>query len=340
MQSLERKYLLGEMISNYGSFQLELFIQILRSSLKSMTQEVSKVQIEKKEYQELIEKWAHELKAPIASITLVCENNPSELSRKILLQANRLSYNVEQVLYYARLGYMSNDYMIKRVSLEDIIHTAILNNKQLLIQNQFSIEVHTVDSFVYTDTKALVFILGQIINNSAQYRSSSPLLTFRAIDTNHHVYLEIQDNGTGIRESDLGRVFEKGFTGSNGHQRKTSTGIGLYALSFPLHRGAVLLRHRSAPLWPAPAAARQSVPPAFVHLGRPIRSPFLQCLPTYPRLFPQYPPHRNMLRPSRQQPAFPRPAPPLWLAATPLSPRPWEHGRHPLFSAFLQPASV
>ena len=101
-------------------------------------------------------------------------------------------------------------------------------NKQLLIQNQFSIEVHTVDSFVYTDTKALVFILGQIINNSAQYRSSSPLLTFRAIDTNHHVYLEIQDNGTGIRESDLGRVFEKGFTGSNGHQRKTSTGIGLY----------------------------------------------------------------------------------------------------------------
>lgn len=105
MQSLERKYLLGEMISNYGSFQLELFIQILRSSLKSMTQEVSKVQIEKKEYQELIEKWAHELKAPIASITLVCENNPSELSRKILLQANRLSYNVEQVLYYARLGY-------------------------------------------------------------------------------------------------------------------------------------------------------------------------------------------------------------------------------------------
>lgn len=50
LQSLERKYLLGEMISNYGSFQLELFIQILRSSLKSMTQEVSKVQIEKKEY--------------------------------------------------------------------------------------------------------------------------------------------------------------------------------------------------------------------------------------------------------------------------------------------------
>lgn len=78
------------------------------------------------------------------------------------------------------------------------------------------IPVITLDSF------------NRSIKLSAQYRSSSPLLTFRAIDTNHHVYLEIQDNGTGIRESDLGRVFEKGFTGSNGHQRKTSTGIGLY----------------------------------------------------------------------------------------------------------------
>lgn len=228
LQSLEKKYLLGEMISNYGSFQLELFIQILRSSLKSMTQEVSKIQIEKKEYQELIEKWAHELKAPIASICLICENNPSELSRKILLQANRISYSVEQVLYYARLGSVSNDYIIKHVNLEDIIHTAILNNKQMLIQNQFSIKINNIDFFIYTDTKALVFILNQIINNSVQYKSAFPSLEFHAIETDHHICLEIKDNGAGIRESDLSRVFDKGFTGSNGHQRESSTGIGLY----------------------------------------------------------------------------------------------------------------
>lgn len=228
LQNLEKKYLLGEMISNYGSFQLELFIRILKSSLKSMTQEVSKIQIEKKEYQELIEKWAHELKSPIASICLICENNPSDFSRKILLQANRLSYSVEQVLYYARLGYVSNDYIIKLVNLEDIIHTAILNNKQILIQNQFSIKIHNVDFFIYTDTKVLVFILNQIINNSVQYKSALPNLEFHATETDHHICLDIKDNGSGIRESDLSRVFDKGFTGSNGHRRESSTGIGLY----------------------------------------------------------------------------------------------------------------
>lgn len=38
----------------------------------------------------------------------------------------------------------------------------------------------------------------------------------------------IADTGIGIRESDLPRIFERGFTGYNGRMEKKSTGIGLY----------------------------------------------------------------------------------------------------------------
>ena len=38
----------------------------------------------------------------------------------------------------------------------------------------------------------------------------------------------IADSGIGIREEDLPRVFEKGFTGYNGREDRKSTGIGLY----------------------------------------------------------------------------------------------------------------
>jgi len=38
----------------------------------------------------------------------------------------------------------------------------------------------------------------------------------------------VRDNGIGIREEELGRIFEKGFTGSNGRKRERSTGMGLY----------------------------------------------------------------------------------------------------------------
>ena len=45
---------------------------------------------------------------------------------------------------------------------------------------------------------------------------------------NKKVILKIWDNGTGIKEEELPRIFEKGFTGSNGRENERSTGIGLY----------------------------------------------------------------------------------------------------------------
>ena len=40
--------------------------------------------------------------------------------------------------------------------------------------------------------------------------------------------LSIEDEGVGIRASEIGRIFDKGFTGTNGRSGQTSTGIGLY----------------------------------------------------------------------------------------------------------------
>lgn len=228
LRKLDKKYLLGEMLRDNGSCQVHFAIQILKCALRSMTEEVSKAQRERKEYQELIEKWAHELKAPLTAITLICENAPAEFSRKISLQAQRITLNVEQVLYYARLGCAANDSAFKRVCLDDVINTAILSNKQLLIQNHFTIQAENNAFVVCTDEKMLGFILTQIINNSVQYKGNAPSIAFRAFETPHHIHLEIEDNGIGIKASDIGRVFEKGFTGSNGHRLEYSTGIGLY----------------------------------------------------------------------------------------------------------------
>ena len=45
-----------------------------------------------------------------------------------------------------------------------------------------------------------------------------------------HVYLRIKDNGSGVRPYDLPFIFEKGYTGDTGSQRKRATGMGLYLL--------------------------------------------------------------------------------------------------------------
>lgn len=228
MDSLSQKYLFAEIVENKGGSEHQVFFRLMKQSLRSMTEEVSKNRREKESYIEFIEQWAHEIKVPLTSIILTCENNLESNTRKILIQSNQIQDYLEQILYYARLGNVEKDYMIKNVSLEDFVTDSLLQNKYVLIQNQIIIETSKLDIPVYTDKKWLTFIVNQIISNSVRYRTNNPILNISGGESGNFIHLKIKDNGIGIRKSEIGRVFQKGFTGSNGRCRKYSTGIGLY----------------------------------------------------------------------------------------------------------------
>jgi signal transduction histidine kinase len=228
MGSLDKKYLFAEIVENNGNTEQQAFFIIIKSAMRSMIEEVSVTKKEKEDYQEYIEQWAHEIKVPLTSIILNCENNLDDNARKILLQTKHIEDYLEQVLYYARLGNVENDYMIKEVCLDEFVNDALIRNKQALIQNHIAVIANNLDYSVYTDYKWLIFIINQIINNSVRYKKENPVLEINGSEKDGMIQLEIKDNGIGIRESEIGRVFQKGFTGSNGRSRKGSTGMGLY----------------------------------------------------------------------------------------------------------------
>lgn len=70
------------------------------------------------------------------------------------------------------------------------------------------------------------FILGQFLSNSIKYDTTT--LKCEAVEKDEQILLTIADNGVGIPLQDIGRVFNKGFTGENGRIYGKSTGIGLY----------------------------------------------------------------------------------------------------------------
>ena len=79
-----------------------------------------------------------------------------------------------------------------------------------------------------TDTKWLSFIVGQIVANALKYTDDHGEVKFIGGEDEKEKRLIIQDNGIGIKPEDIGRVFERGFTGVNGRLQMKSTGLGLY----------------------------------------------------------------------------------------------------------------
>ncbi|MBP5580288.1 MAG: sensor histidine kinase, partial [Ruminococcus sp.] len=136
----------------------------------------------------------------------------------------------DQVLYYARSGSAEKDYIIKETSLKRIVANAALKNREDIQLAGASVETEGLDISVMTDGKWLEFMLGQFIANSLKYtvEGRSTVMSISAEELTDRVLLRFRDNGIGIPEKDLPRVFDKSFTGENGRLYAKSTGMGLY----------------------------------------------------------------------------------------------------------------
>lgn len=228
VEQLEERYLIAELMKEPERADDQVFYQILKMAEKSMLENISEIRQERKDYKEYIEQWVHEIKTPIAALKLLCDNHPDEFSRAVLTELEKVGNLTEQTLYYARSEHTEKDYFIRETALSDVVHGAISDNKYLLRQNGIAIEIENVTDSVYTDDKWVRFILNQLIGNAVKYRTETPYIKFSTEKQSDQVLFLIEDNGIGIVEADLLRIFEKGFTGQNGRNIPSSTGMGLY----------------------------------------------------------------------------------------------------------------
>lgn len=230
LEELDEKYLIAETIENPSFLDGRILKDILIETNKSMIEHVNKYKFLQEEYKEYIELWIHEIKTPIAAGKLIAQNNKNEVTKSIDEELDKIEYYVEQALYYARSNTVEKDYCITKCNLQDIVNTVIKKNKDILINNKIKINIEDVDKNVYTDSKWIVFILNQIITNCIKYsKTENAEINIKTEIKKARIILDIKDNGIGIKRSEITKVFEKGFTGSNGRKHgKKATGIGLY----------------------------------------------------------------------------------------------------------------
>lgn len=226
---LDKAYLVLETLREPSFYEGKIVYNSMYEINKSMNENVKELSRQINDFKDYIEMWIHEVKIPLASCILKVHNNKDKFSDDMMLQLKRVDDYLEQVLYYVRSENASKDYLIGKVRLDKCINNVLVRNKDYLLEAGISLCVEDLETIVYTDSKWLEFIVNQIINNSIKYkREKNSFIKIYLNKFKDVVTLIIEDNGVGIADSDLPRVFDKSFTGSNGRDNVKSTGMGLF----------------------------------------------------------------------------------------------------------------
>lgn len=171
--------------------------------------------------------WTHQIKTPISAMKLLLEGKQDKESFLMREELFKIEQYAEMVLSYQRLEDMSRDMVLQEYKLFPLLKQSVKKYAVLFINKSMRFVLCETEVSVLTDEKWLAFCFEQILSNSIKYTEQGEI-SVRCDEREETAVLQIADTGLGIREEDLPRIFEKGFTGYNGRMDKKATGIGLY----------------------------------------------------------------------------------------------------------------
>lgn len=242
-----------------------LYHGLLENQSIARSESESSAAIRQSQMRDYYSMWVHQIKTPISAMKLLLEAEREELGQFICddeqsqchigdmtggnigaalkqqaalteLSDNVASFEdelfrieeyVSMALQYQRVSSTENDFVLEKVSVDGVIRDTIKKYAKIMIRRHIGIDYSGTGQEVYTDGKWLAFMLEQILSNAIKYTPHG-VVTIETAEEKDRFFITIKDTGIGIKAEDLPRVFEKGYTGYNGHADKKATGIGLY----------------------------------------------------------------------------------------------------------------
>jgi two-component system, OmpR family, sensor histidine kinase YxdK len=211
---------LGQNVSTILNQQYELYVKNIQEHKRAHDDHLT-----------FINHWIHQMKTPISVINLQLQDyEGEEIASDIQEELDRLNKGLNMAMYFARLDEFQKDFVIEKVNLCNEIMDIVNKEKRFFIKNRIMPRVDANKLLeVYTDAKWIKFVIEQVIINGVKYsKNYGKYLTIKSDEDNEYIKLDIIDEGIGISNKDIKRVFEPFFTGENGRKYGESTGMGLY----------------------------------------------------------------------------------------------------------------
>jgi two-component system OmpR family sensor kinase/two-component system phosphate regulon sensor histidine kinase PhoR len=190
--------------------------------------------------QQLTSNIAHELKTPIASVKGYLEtilNNPAIDASKIQYfiekaynQSERLTQLVNDIAMLNKIEESSELYPPEKVDIKKVITEVIENFSDQLQRKQIKVELSIQENTIVQANYSLVFtIFRNLMDNSVNYGGEQISIWINQYHEDRiYYYFSFYDNGPGVEEEHLIRIFERFYRIDSGRSRKVGgTGLGL-----------------------------------------------------------------------------------------------------------------
>ena len=215
------------------SYPEKLYRELVGAAEEEARDVISEYDAKKRDIDDYYTMWTHQIKTPIAALRLLLQDEKQPLEELF-----KIEQYAEMALHYARLDSLSSDFLFKTQNIEAIVKQAVKKYSILFIGSGLQFSLENFSAQAVTDEKWLAFVVEQLLSNAIKYTPDGQIRIYGLDDGKTEIqehdahkeaaYLVIEDSGIGIREEDLPRIFERGFTGYNGRFDGKSTGIGLY----------------------------------------------------------------------------------------------------------------
>ena len=204
---------------------------------------------------DFINNMTHELKTPIATISLSSEmimrletDDDLEKAKKyagiIFKENKRLETQVERVLNISTLDTENTTLNKKSLDFHELLDEVkdtfdfnqLANGGKILIENNASVFTIQADPIHITN------VVYNLLDNAVKYSTTKPVISITTKNERNHLVIEIKDNGIGIRKEDLKMIFDKFYRVSTGniHDIK-GFGLGLFYVKLIIneHNGSI-----------------------------------------------------------------------------------------------------